>query len=320
LLVIALFLIGDKQKLFSNTSEYFIKFREVNDLKKGAVIMISGINVGSVHSIDLPKNSGDSVLVAVNIVKDAVNLIHTDSKASVTTVGLVGDKIISITVGSQKSPLLHPGGLIIGESQRDLMGVVDTAAAAINSIRLLTTQINEVISDVRDGKGSIGKLLTDDGLYKDIRAIVTNSDKSIAAITNTAHELEITIDSALVNFTATSTEIKKIGHSINSGKGTIGKLFNDTEIYAKILGLAQSIGETVAELHDATTKISTASGNTAEITEALKHNFLVKGYFEDRGYWDASAEEKKIQERIDTLKKLEAEINSKLKMLKNEPK
>src|SRR5579864_6033583 len=78
LLVIALFLICDKQKLFSNTSTYFVKFREVNDLKKGAVVMISGINVGSVSSIELPKKSGDSVLVEVHVIKEASNLIHTD--------------------------------------------------------------------------------------------------------------------------------------------------------------------------------------------------------------------------------------------------
>src|SRR6266480_1301573 len=86
LLVIALFLIGDKRKLFSNTSTYYVKFREVNGLKQGAQVIMSGINVGSVHSIDLPKQSGDSVLVVIDVVKDARNLIHTDSKASVSTI------------------------------------------------------------------------------------------------------------------------------------------------------------------------------------------------------------------------------------------
>src|SRR5947208_1525781 len=111
LLVIALFLIGDKQKLFSNTSPYYIKFREANGIK----------------------------------------------------------------------------------------------------------------TDIRSGKGSMGKLLTDEGLYHDIRSIVTNSDRSIVAITNTAHELEATIDSALRNFSSTSSEFRELGHSLNSGKGSLGK-------------------------------------------------------------------------------------------------
>jgi len=319
LLVVALFLIGDKQKLFSNTLTYFVKFKDVSNLKKGAMVMISGINVGSVSSIDLPKKSGDSVLVSIHIVKEAINLVHTDSKASITTVGLVGDKVVTISSGSDTTPLVPVDGLITGESQRDLMGVVDTVMTAINAIKNITEQANDMFTDIRGGKGTVGKLLTDDGLYMDIRAIVTNSDKSIASITNTARQLQVTIDSALGNFSATSTEFRDLGHSLNSGKGSIGRLLNDTEIYTKLVNLAQSINGTVDELRDAMTKISTASGNTAEVTEALKHNFLVKDYFEDRGYWSASEEEQKIKNRIDTLRKIEANIDLKLKQLKKQP-
>ena len=313
LLVIALFLIGDKQKLFSNTSQYFVKFREVNGLKQGAQVQISGINVGSVSAIDLPKKAGDSVLITIKVIKDAQNLIHTDSKASVSTEGLVGNKNVSITVGRDSTPILPLGGLIIGESQRDLMGIVDTAAAALNAVKNLTEQASGIIIDMRSGKGSVGKLLTDEGLYNDIRAIVANTDKSLSTITRTASALGISVDSALRNISATSSEFKQLANSINSGKGSVGKLLNDNELYDKLIGMTGSINSTIAELHDAMVKISTASGNAAEVTEAFKHNFLVKGYFEDRGYWDASNFEKNIQTRIDSLQKIEARIDQKLK-------
>ncbi|MEI8134567.1 MAG: MlaD family protein [bacterium] len=316
LLVIALFIIGDKQKLFSNTTTYFIKFREVNDLKRGAVVMISGINIGSVRTIELPKKTGDSVLVEIHLVKDATNLIHQDSKASVTTVGLVGDKIVAIAGGSDGSPLVSPGGLITGESQKDFMSIADTVTLTIKSVKNLTDELAGLFKEIRSGKGSMGKLLTDEGLYRDIRAIVTNSDKSISSITKTAKELEIVVDSALVNFAGTSTEIKQLGHNLNSGKGTIGKLLNDTIMYSQLLSLTESIQSTVAELKDAMAKISGAAGNTEEVTEALKHNFLVKGYFEDRGYWDASEYEKKIDQRIKTLQELEKRLDAKAKILK----
>ncbi len=316
LLIVALFLIGDKQKLFSNTSTYFVKFREVNGLKQGAQVQISGINVGSVSTIDLPKRSGDSVKLTIKVVKDAQNLIHSDSKASVTTEGLVGNKTVSITVGNDSSPLLPAGGLIIGESQRDLMGVVDTAAAALNAVKNLTEQASGIIIDIRSGKGTVGKLLTDEGLYSDIRAIVSNTDKSLSTITHTASKLGISVDSALGNISATSSEFKRLANSINSGKGSVGKLLNDNELYDKLIGMTGSINSTITELHDAMVKISTASGNAAEVTEAFKHNFLVKGYFEDRGYWDAAAFEKNIQTRIDSLRQIEIRIDQKLKGVK----
>src|SRR5579872_810028 len=143
LLVIALFLIGDKQKLFSNTSTYHVKFREINGLKQGAQVMMSGMSVGSVSSIELPKRSGDSVFIAIHVIKEAQGLIHLDSRASVATVGLVGDKTITITDGTPSSPVMPVGGWIIGESQRDLMGVVDTVAAALNAVKTLTDQAND---------------------------------------------------------------------------------------------------------------------------------------------------------------------------------
>src|SRR5207247_2633785 len=97
LLVVALFLIGDKSKLFSSTSTYNVKFKDINGLKQGAQVIMSGMNVGSVNAIELPKKSGDSVHVTIRIVKEAQNLIHLDSKAVITTVGLVGDKTIAIS-------------------------------------------------------------------------------------------------------------------------------------------------------------------------------------------------------------------------------
>jgi phospholipid/cholesterol/gamma-HCH transport system substrate-binding protein len=316
LLIIALFLIGDKSKLFSNTSTYHVKFRDINGLKQGAQVIMSGMNVGSVSAIELPKQSGDSVNVSIHIIKEAQNLIHLNSKASVTTVGLVGDKTIAISDGTKESLIMPVGGWIIGESPKDLMGVVDTVTAALNAVRNLTEQATGMIADIRAGNGSIGKLLTDEGLYKDIRAIVANTDKSIAIISRTADKLGISIDSTLGNLAATSTEFRHLANSIGNSKGTVGKLLNDTEIYANLLGLTQSINSTVAELHDAMTKISAASGNTVEFTEALKHNFLVKGYFEDRGYWSTSTLEKNIQTRIDSLQQIEARIDGKLKQLK----
>ena len=237
----------------------------------------------------------------------------------VTTIGLVGDKTVSIKVGSVGSPVLPPGGLIIGESQRELSGLLDTLGEALNAVRNITEQANGIVGDIHSGKGTLGKLISDSSLYKNIQAFVTSSDRSITQVTKTAEGIQRSIDSALGNFSQTSTEFKKVGENLNKGKGSLGKLLNDTTFYAKLSGVSESISRTVAELRDAMVKISTASGNTVEVTEAMKHNFLVKGYFEDRGYWRADVAERNIQTKIDSLQKIQANIDEKLKLLKNNP-
>jgi phospholipid/cholesterol/gamma-HCH transport system substrate-binding protein len=319
LLVIGLFLIGDKQKLFSNTSTYYVKLKDVNGLKPGAQVIVSGINVGSVHSIDLPRKAGDSVLVAVKVVKDAQNLIHSDSKASVTTIGLVGDKTLAISIGSPNTPITPHGGYIQGEAQREFTSLIDTLGEVLNDLKMVTNDVNGIVANIRGGKGTLGKLLTDEDLYGNIKELVTTSSKSINSLTSTTTGIQKSVDEALGNISQTSSEFRKVGESINSGKGSLGKLLNDTTMYYRLSNVSQSIAGTIAELKDAMTKFSTAGGNTVEVTEALKHNFLVRDYFEDRGYWKADAAQRDINARIDSLQRLQITVDQKLKQLNRIP-
>src|SRR5690349_11000806 len=81
LLVLALFLIGDKEKLFSPSDRYYVKIKEISGLKEGAQVFMTGINVGSVREVRLPKRPGDSVFLELRITKDAQSLIRSDSRA-----------------------------------------------------------------------------------------------------------------------------------------------------------------------------------------------------------------------------------------------
>src|SRR5438105_551366 len=100
LFIIFIFYLGNKEKLFSSTSIVKARFATVSSLKKGAEIDMAGINVGSVKDIELPRNARDSVTVTMKVITDALKLIHTDSKAMITTQGLIGDKVIFISMGS----------------------------------------------------------------------------------------------------------------------------------------------------------------------------------------------------------------------------
>src|SRR5215831_10959507 len=80
-LIVFIFYLGSKEKLFSSTSEILTRFSKVENLRKGAEIDLAGINVGIVKDIKLPRNARDSVTVTMKIVTDALKLIHTDSKA-----------------------------------------------------------------------------------------------------------------------------------------------------------------------------------------------------------------------------------------------
>jgi phospholipid/cholesterol/gamma-HCH transport system substrate-binding protein len=179
LLVIALFLIGDKEKLFSTTDRYYVKIKDISGLKEGAQVFISGINVGSVREIRLPKFPGDSVFLVLRVEEAATGLIRLDSRAEIMTEGLVGNKAIAISVGSTERPIMKAGDTLIGTSPRDLMALVDNVTESLGSAKTLITEMSGVVGDIRKGEGTIGKLIYDDRLFDELANALEKADRTL---------------------------------------------------------------------------------------------------------------------------------------------
>jgi phospholipid/cholesterol/gamma-HCH transport system substrate-binding protein len=112
------------------------------------------------------------------------------------------------------------------------------------------------------------------------------------------------------NFDKTSSDLNDIVERINRGEGSIGKLLKSDDLYQDLRKTSQGVLASTDDLHDALAKIALGSGRFAEVMEGLKHNFLVKGYFEDRGYWDAPEYEMTIDKKLDSLNKLRLILDS----------
>jgi phospholipid/cholesterol/gamma-HCH transport system substrate-binding protein len=309
-LITLLFVIGDKQKLFSNTFKYYIKFKDVSGLKSGAQVLISGINVGSVGSVDLPIKAGDSVLLTVNIAHDALDLLHTDSRAKLVTEGLVGNKAVSITVGGASTAKLPPESYLLGESPIELGAIMDSATAIVTTTKELMTNINTLIGNLNSGKGTLGSLLTKDELYKELTTTIHSTNTLMGSIASTAETTNGALDTISNQVKTTVAELNNILRKIRDGNGTLPKLLNDSSLYVTLATSMKSIESSMTGINDMVGKLSKSAGNAEEVTEALKHNFLVKGYFEDRGYWDAANYEASIQNKLDSLKTIENHLKT----------
>lgn len=312
LLVIALFAIGDKEKLFSSTSQYYVKIKEISGLKTGAQVSMSGINVGSVKSISLPAKTGDSVIIELTIVEEAQKLIRKDSKAQIATDGLVGNKVVTITGGTTASAVIAKGDTLIGEAPFDVGAVVNNVTSTINDASALLKETTELIKTMRTGEGSMAKLMNDPELYKALTAMIATTSKTIDAVNVSAAGTLNSVKNLTDSLQGTVANLYDVTSQIRSGKGSIGKLLNDEGLYTKLIAVTGKVELTMAELTDMIHKLSIAAGNGAEVTEALKHNFLVKSYFEDRGYWNTNEFERDIRIKIDSLNRLQQIIDQKL--------
>jgi outer membrane protein OmpA-like peptidoglycan-associated protein len=138
-LSIGVFLIGNKDFLFSSTYRLKAEFQNVAGLNNGAAVRIGGIHQGTVKEIDLPSQADGKVTVVMNVKSETRNIIKKDSRASIKTEGLLGDKYVEISFGSPKAEPIGEDGTIASEMQRDMseqaQQIADEARAGIVAFR-----------------------------------------------------------------------------------------------------------------------------------------------------------------------------------------
>jgi outer membrane protein OmpA-like peptidoglycan-associated protein len=138
-LSIGIFLIGNKDFLFSSTYRLKADFQDVGGLNNGAEVRIGGIHQGTVKEIDLPSQPDGKVTVVMNLKSGTRNIIKKDSRASIKTEGLVGDKYVQISFGSTKSEPIGDDATIASETQKDVaaqaQAIADEAQAGIGAFR-----------------------------------------------------------------------------------------------------------------------------------------------------------------------------------------
>ncbi len=103
ILAVGIFIIGDRQYLFSNTYQLKAQFANVVGLNEGAEVRVGGVHSGTVRRIDLPKNPTDKITVLMDLQRSTHDIIKQDSVAAIQTEGLLGNEYVSITFGGAQA-------------------------------------------------------------------------------------------------------------------------------------------------------------------------------------------------------------------------
>ncbi len=316
LIVLSIFMIGNKESMFVQSINILAKFNTVEGLKSGAPVRLSGYTIGSVSDIVLSDDSIGTVIVTMRIDQELRSFIHLDSEASIQTEGLVGKKIVSITPGSPNQPVADEGSYIRSKNPMNLTQLMEDSEAIISYMRGITKDFAEIVNKVNKGNGSVGKLVNDSELYESTVEMIqtANNDLNQISLTleNIADLANETITSAKTTFTELDTaivSIKNILAKIDAGEGLVGEIINDTESY-------DSVKVMISNLVSSTESAGRGLSSFAENMEALKHNWLFKSYFEERGYWNQIEYQKAIDEQIEELKNQNDLLESKINELK----
>jgi len=307
LFVLALFYVGGKENLFTKTINVYSIFSDVNGLTQGNSVQYAGINVGTVESIEII--TIDKIRVNMNINMDVQKFIKKDSKAEINSDGLVGNKIISITAGNEYSQMVIGGDSIQSIKPVTVKDIFNNLNESTLQAQVISKELSDIMIKINNGEGTLGQFVNNTSIYDNIDSLMGSFVTSTAQINNILLQASNTINfvsddlrSLGGSIDLISKNIEDITAKINSSESLIGTLLTDTVFANNIKGVLKNTNATTANLE-------MGSFSFYQNMEALKHNFLFKGYFEDLGYWDKSQEEKDYVTREERILFKESELN-----------
>jgi len=292
LFIFAVYFIGNKQKMFGNTDHITAVFRNVNGLQLGNNVRYLGITIGTVRGIEMVNDS--TINVDMIIDKSIFPNIKKDALASIGSDGLVGSMVINIVPGRGKQPQIQPRDLIQSSDRIRTDDLLNTLSVTNKNAALLTADLLKITKEITQGKGTLGTLVNDTLMASDLKQTmnylkmtsrgttetVENLNKMVLALGDKNNVIGVLNDPAVAekiktvvtNLDQSSQEINKVVINLNetisnvkNGKGAINYLSNDPDLVKKI-------DSTMTNLNKATLLLN-------EDLEAMKHSFLLRGYF-----------------------------------------
>ncbi len=315
LFTIAIFVIGSKENLFTPTFRLQSVFQTVSGLKSGSSVRFNGISVGKVDAIEI--QGTDKVLVTMTLEKSVQKHIKKDSKATISSEGLIGNKVVEITPGSAGTPGVLDNEMLASEKPIEVQDIMVGLKESSENASNITKVLSEITMKVNTGQGTLGQLVNNDTLYRSVDSTFRSFAGYSGQLTVVFGKINKTVDNVTVDIEKLSKQMNYISGDIgeivrkmNSNESIVGTLLTDTVF-------ANNLKAVMLNANMTTKNLENGSFSFAQNMEALKHNFLFKGYFEDIGYWDMPGWEKNMDKKALELRIKEQELIQKEKELRD---
>src|SRR3989442_966273 len=138
-----IYALGARARLFEARYTLHAEFTEVGGLAEGATVRLAGVQIGRVSGVHLPSQPGGKVRVDLSITKQYADRIRKNSVARIDTQGLLGDKIVEITVGTPGAPVVRPGEVLAARDPADVGQVLSQGADTVKSVAALADSLRQ---------------------------------------------------------------------------------------------------------------------------------------------------------------------------------
>jgi phospholipid/cholesterol/gamma-HCH transport system substrate-binding protein len=260
-LAVLVYLMTGNKKLFSTEATLYTYMDDSAALAVGAPVRLNGILKGNVTSVELSGQSAPGRVVRVRMSVDASTLkdIPEDSEATISAENVLGTKYINIKRG-QSNRYMRDGGEVRSADVSEFEDVVRSGYDVMVTARSLLKRIDGLVTQAEAGKGTVGRLLVDDQLYKNLNSTVAEAHKVASAISSGQGTLgHLLYDDSLHTEIRTAVHrLDEILNGVQQGKGTVGKLLNDQALY-------DDARKTVAELRRLTEDLNAGKGTAGKL-------------------------------------------------------
>ncbi|MEK6289565.1 MAG: MlaD family protein [Acidobacteriota bacterium] len=277
ILIIFILSVSGGIPFFQNNSTYTTRFAAADGLKNGDEVRLAGKNVGKVESVEfgaVPTSKDEKPIVVVMAVesKEVEGRIRRDSQAVLAQQGFLGERVIDITPGTTGAEPIPDRGEIPSADQSGLAQVFAGASDILTQFNTVGKQLQELMDNINQGKGTIGKLLHDDAFYvnlnrailefQDIGARVGKGNGTIARLLNDPKLYD--------DLRGATSDVQGIVSDVRAGKGTIGKLITDEQFYKQATEILAKFNSTTEKLDKIAADIEAGRGSLGKFIKDEK--------------------------------------------------
>lgn len=286
---------GSTGGLFAKKINLICYFDNAGGLVSGAPVTLEGVTIGNVRGLRVvPSHNPTPVQVTMTVNTQFLNGLHTDSLATITQAGVLGNSYVDIDSTHATGPMPVNGTVLKASGSPTLQDVIGGANSSITNVNALikrvdvlidalnsnrgmigrmindrqmaaniaktTDDLEAITADIRSGKGTLGKLLTDDTMYNHLNDTVTHFDNVSAAMDSSKGTLGKAIHDPTLynNLNATIQKTDDLLKQLNSSKGALGKAINDP-------AFAKKVDDSVTQLDTILANLNAGKGTAGQL-------------------------------------------------------
>ena len=277
ILIIFILSVSGDISLFKHNLTYRTRFAAAEGLKNGDEVRLAGKLVGKIEKVEfaaVPASKNEKpILVTMTVdAREVQDRIRKDSQAILAQQGFLGDHVVDITAGTTGSDVIPDGGEVPSADQAGLAQVFSGANDILVQFNTVGKQLQEVMDNINQGKGTVGKLLHDDELYTNLNRTVLEFQQLGAKVGKGEGTIGRLINDPKLydDLRASVSDIQGIVSDARGGKGTLGKLINDDQLYRQANDIVAKLNSTAEKFDRIIADVEAGKGTIGKLIKSDK--------------------------------------------------